>query len=267
MADQAPKHMIATSLLLATILAQSTPAQGPREPFEQKIPNTLVSFKMLPVPDGEITFDEGKKLAIKNLYMAETETLWEVYDVWYLAQELSEHDREERTDGTSRPSRPYGDVTRGFGHTGFPAIGMTHHAATEFCKWLTKQTGRIYRLPHEYEWQYVAQAGSENPPEALDEVAWFAGNVRRGTRAAKQKKPNAWGFYDMLGNASEWTIGAEGEEMTRGGSWRDPLEAISFAARVPYSPRWQERDAQIPKSRWWLSDGPFVGFRVVAEGK
>jgi formylglycine-generating enzyme required for sulfatase activity len=265
MAATAPKHMIATSLILATILAQSTPQAGAREAFVQQIPNTLVSFKMLPVPDGEIAYGEGKKLQVKNLFVAETETLWDVYDVWYLAQEMSDRDREERVDGTSRPSRPYGDVTRGFGHTGFPAIGMTQHAAMEFCKWLSQQTGRKYRLPHEFEWQYVAQAGSTEMPN-LEDVAWFNGNVRRGTRAAKSKKPNAWGVYDTLGNASEWTVGAEGEQMTRGGSWRDAAEIVNFTSRVPYSPRWQERDAQIPKSQWWLSDGPFVGFRVVCEG-
>ena len=54
-----------------------------------------------------------------------------------------------------------------------------------------------------------------------------------------------------------------GEGVIRGGSWRD--DAVGPAARAVYSPLWQERDPQFPKSRWWLSDGPFIGFRIIRE--
>ena len=54
--------------------------------------------------------------------------------------------------------------------------------------------------------------------------------------------------------------------MTRGGSFRDPLERTGPAARAEQDSSWNERDPQLPKSNWWLSDGPFVGFRVVTSG-
>ena len=53
--------------------------------------------------------------------------------------------------------------------------------------------------------------------------------------------------------------------MTRGGSFRDAAERVGPAARAVQDDSWNERDPQLPKSRWWLSDGPFVGFRIVRE--
>ena len=57
---------------------------------------------------------------------------------------------------------------------------------------------------------------------------------------------------------------ADGTRVTRGGSFRDALETTGPAARAEQDSSWNERDPQLPKSRWWLSDGPFVGFRLVA---
>ena len=57
----------------------------------------------------------------------------------------------------------------------------------------------------------------------------------------------------------------DGRPLTRGGSWADQPGTLNPLTSARYSSAWQERDPQFPKSRWWLSDGPFVGFRLVRE--
>jgi formylglycine-generating enzyme required for sulfatase activity len=49
----------------------------------------------------------------------------------------------------------------------------------------------------------------------------------------------------------------------RGGSWDDEPELLRSAARQFSKPVWKQRDPQMPKSKWWFTDAPFIGFRVV----
>jgi hypothetical protein len=51
----------------------------------------------------------------------------------------------------------------------------------------------------------------------------------------------------------------------RGGSYRDAADAVGPASRAVQDESWNIRDPQLPKSRWWLSDAPFAGFRIVRE--
>lgn len=62
-----------------------------------------------------------------------------------------------------------------------------------------------YRLPTEAEWEYVARAGATGDYTGdVDELAWYDKNSGDRVHAVGQKKPNAWGLYDLYGNVAEW---------------------------------------------------------------
>ena len=253
--------MMTAAFIFSCAIALTSPKQADREPFDEKIPGTIVSFKMLPVPDGEF---KGKQ--IKGLWIGETEVTWDLFDIWAFRFDLTQEQIAKNFQVESRPSRPYGAPDKGFGHTGFAALGMTPLSCDLFLKWLSAKTGKKYRLATEAEWEYAARAGAKDEPTNLDDVAWYWENADDVAHALKTKKPNAWGLYDVLGNMAEWAIDKDGKPVVCGGSWRDKKPAVGFTARMYQIPKWNENDPQNPKSKWWLANAPFVGFRVVCEG-
>jgi formylglycine-generating enzyme required for sulfatase activity len=238
------------------------------------LPNTTVQFDLVFVPEGELMMRDPikgtlKRVKVRSFWLGKTEVTWDEYDVFLYRLDLPP-DADESADAIARPSRPYGAPDRGWGHSGYPAIGMTYHAAEQYCRWLSLKTGKKFRLPTEAEWEYACRAGELSGDVIkdkawLDAHAWFADNAGGKTHPVGKKRPNPWGLYDMLGNVAEWCQGVDSKPVVRGGSFKDPAEKVHPAARELPSPDWNATDPQFPKSQWWHPDAPFVGFRVLCE--
>ena len=255
--------------MLTPTRAADAPATKPGVPYGETIPGTTVIINMVPIPAGEFKAEGKDAVAIKPLYVSECEITWDAYDIFAFQLDMTDKEKASGVDAKSRPSRPYGDQTHGFGHSKYPAIHITRYAAEQFCAWLSKKTGHAYRLPTEAEWTYACRAGGDGKVANLNEVAWTWDNADDKAHPVGKKKPNAWGLYDMLGNVAEYvTIPGEptdAKPTACGGSYDDKAEEISCAARKVQDATWNSTDPQNPKSKWWLSDGPFVGFRIVRE--
>jgi len=245
-----------------------TAAPGALQAYRESITGTVVSFEMVPVPGGTATVG-GQPVEVKPFLIGRTEVTWDMYDVFSLGLDAPKGDGS--ADAVARPSQPYGAPDYGWGHAGHPVISVARQAAQAFAVWLSSKTGKKYRLPTEAEWAHAAAlaAGKEaTTPARIEALAWHRGNASARTHPVATKAADALGLFDLFGNAAEWvTTGPGGNDaaVTRGGSFRDGPETLGPGARAVQDESWNERDPQLPKSRWWLSDGPFVGFRLVRE--
>lgn len=91
-----------------------------------------------------------------------------------------------------------------------PVETVSWEEAQAFCEKLSQKTGRTYLLPTEAEWEYACRAGSTtryyfgNDEGLLRDHAWYVDNSEMESHPVGQKRPNAWGIYDMHGNVWEW---------------------------------------------------------------
>jgi formylglycine-generating enzyme required for sulfatase activity len=185
----------------------------------------------------------------------------------------------------------------------FPAVFMSQYAARQYTKWLSKKTGRFYRLPTEAEWEYAARAGTtsaysfgDDPAKLLDYAIFLDNSPRDGDeayRAVGSNQPNAWGLYDMHGNVAQWCIDAydpewyqrfagkpavnwrdainwpkeEHPRVLRGGCYQSQASRCRSAARLRSTPDFNRSDPELPQSIFWLREAPWIGFRVVSPVK
>ncbi len=251
--------------------AVAAPPDAPEvgKAFTQAIDGTAVTFEMVPVPAGSVRVkDSGapggeREVAVPAMWVLPTEVTWDMYDVYVFALDLPESDRAAAYDATTRPSRPYIPPDRGFGHAGYPAISLHFRGAKGFCEWLSAKTGRKYRLPTADEFRYLCEAGGGETVGL--ETAWTSENSENKTQPVGKKKPNAWGLFDTRGNVAEWCVGPDGKGVAMGGSYMDAAAEVSCESSQKFQPSWNQTDPNLPKSRWWMSDCSWVGFRIVCE--
>ena len=298
------------------------------EAFEQKIPGTDAKFKMVPIPGGTFTMgspdsekdrkdDEGPphEVQVEAFYFGEHVVTWGEYNLF-----LDNYNRlsskppvtipnDKLADAVTYPTPMY-DVEAApklerMGGRGpnFPAVIMSQFAARQYTKWLSKKTGRFYRLPSEAEWEYAARAGTKtayffgDDPAQLGDYAWFNKNSNEkdgdtGYHPIMQKKPNPWGLYDIYGNVSQWCVDQYDEKayaafagkttnwkdtivwptkqyprVLRGGFYDSEAVECRSASRAGSNKLMNAVDPQLPKSPHWMSDGFFIGFRVLSPVK
>lgn len=271
--------------------------------YQFTIPGSSFQSKMVAVPGGSFLMgspnneksreaDEGPQqtVTIAPFWMGANEVTRDEFDVFYKDEGTSAN---SSVDAVTRPSPQYIDFSLGMGKEGgFPVNSLSQYSALMYCRWLYNKTGVFYRLPTEAEWEYACRAGSKtvyffgDDAQQLDKYAWYKDNSDNKFHKTGLKSPNAWGLYDMLGNVCEWTLDHYDEKTLqnmagktdnpfvkpnslkypkslRGGGYSDEAAQLRSANRFKSDPVWNRRDPQIPKSKWWLTDAPTVGFRII----
>lgn len=225
-------------------LVKEKPTSGPfvetvrgyMVPFTVTIPNTEISYEMIPIPGGTVLMgspesEEGRselegpqvKVKVEPFWMGKHEVTWAEYkrfmrlhDVFkrFDDEGIRKIDDSNRLNAIAAPSNLYDPgftYDAGDGEQE-PAASMTQYAAKQYTKWLSLLTHQFYRLPTEAEWEYACRAGSEtsysfgDSPDELGEYAWFEDNAEWMRHDVGTKKPNQFGLYDMHGNVAEWVL-------------------------------------------------------------
>jgi len=256
--------MAARALSVAVLLLSGLPALA-QEKVTVAIPDSAVKFDLVAVKGGKAKIGEEalREVDLKPFWIGAREVTWDEYSLYYEGRKAA------KLDGVTRPSQP--DVidpkepfpngeAQGGTH---PAISVGWFGAMGYCEWLTRKTGQKYRLPTEAEWELAAGAAPKSPEDS----AWFEGNSGKNSHEVGGKKPNALGLYDIFGNAWEnclepFAPPAQGP-VVRGGGWNTPAKDLRSGKRQSVPDDWAERDPKRPLRLWWLTDGNFVGFRVV----
>ncbi len=325
-----PQYFPVTERIHALVATKgdSPAAAADMKTYTEKVPRANdAAFDLVPVPGGEFTIgspssEAGRKdnegpqatVALDPFWIGKCEMTWDIYrafmesgkarnkdgtlnrDSNLMTPEPPEaKDGETLVDVVSQPTPPYVpmhfSLGEGYG-AGWPAIAMTHHAASKFCEWLSAQTGHYYRLPTEAEWEFACRAGTTtaysfgDDPAQLGDYAWFIDNAEYTYQKVGKKKPNPWGIHDMHGNVAEWCLDAylpdayakweagakdpwhpavnRYPHVARGGHYdADGPADLRSAARIASSKQWKNIDPQNPKSLWYLTDNKWIGFRVV----
>ncbi len=216
------------------------------ENYTETIPGSTVSFNMKAIKGGSFQMgshedelfrddDEGpvKEARVSDFFMAEIEVSWDEYMAFYL--QTSGEGRSTDTEGVRSDADgldaivgatpPYGQPDQGWGKGQRPAISISYHGAETYCRWLSKITGKTYRLPTEAEWEYAARGGKSGPyffdvnPKKVVKKGLFKSKpdtttintyvVYRENSSLKTQMPdyvqaNPFGLKNMLGNVAEF---------------------------------------------------------------
>lgn len=159
-----------------------------------------------------------------------------------------------------------------------PVINVNFEDAKDYAQWLSKTTGRTYRLPSEAEWEYAARSGSKtrfwNGVELPEQFAncYNCGNKEDGEKPIKVGtlgKPNNFGLHDMHGNVAEWVEDCYNRTYdrapTNGSAWKSG-DCNWRGVRGGSYYNWQ-KDIKSAARSWEqpLKRDKRIGFRVARE--
>ena len=156
-----------------------------------------------------------------------------------------------------------------------PGVGVIWDDANQYARWLSRLTGKAYRLLTEAEWEYAARAGTTTHFYWGDDAGKNNANCggcgsnwdNEQTAPVGSFKPNAFGLYDMAGNVWEWVedvwhnnyegAPTDGSAWVQGGySWRHVVRGGSWGD-IPRNVRDASRDGNLADAR-----DSALGFRV-----
>jgi formylglycine-generating enzyme required for sulfatase activity len=174
--------------------------------------------------DAECTDDEKPAHQVtitKGLWMGQTEVTVGAYK------------RFAGATGQQMPVAP--TFNSGWATDSMPIVNVGWNDATAFCTWAGG------RLPTEAEWEYAARGGSmESRYGPIDEVAWYSNNSGQKTHPVGQKRANAFGLYDVLGNVWEWVNDWYDQNYYQNSPSQDPKGPASGQVRVLRGGSWND---------------------------
>ena len=135
-----------------------------------------------------------------------------------------------------------------------PVGNISWNDAVAYLKWLSKMTGKEFRLPTEAEWEFAAIGGTKSKGykyiggNDLDQVAWYLGNSDRRVHTGGQKLPNELGIYDMSGNMREWCSDRYNELYYKVSPESNPTGADAGSSRVLRGGSWGSDAARMRAS-------------------
>jgi len=238
--------------------------------LQERLASGGVGPKMVRLPSGKFEMGSSRSLIASNERPAHEVSLGSFYMGRYEVT-FAEYDRFAKATGRGLPD------DKGWGRGKRPVINVSWEDAAAYAQWLSKQSGAVYRLPTEAEWEYAAAGGA-------DSLFWWGYDIGEnqancfncgGKWAGKQTapvdsfKPNPYGIHNTAGNVMEWVQDCyhpnyEGaptdgsawssfdcrERVARGGAYSKPGESM----------RATKRSRQTPASKL-----PILGFRLVRE--
>ena len=183
---------------------------------------------------------------------------------------------QEQWDGVMRDphGKPQTPVNPShFKGPGLPVESVSWDDVQLFLKRINaRDSGYVFRLPSEAEWEYACRAGSTaNGPAEPDDMAWYLPNAGKQTHRVGDKAPNAWGLCDMLGNVAEWVQDWFSRDYYQDAPLSDPPGPDTGSYRVYRGGCWFDaaRNCQAAYRGFdFPSDAYYnVGFRLVREAR
>ena len=156
-----------------------------------------------------------------------------------------------------------------------PVTIIAYEDAVAYCDWLTKETGKKFRLPTEVEWEYACRAGSDSvycfDIQARDDHVWSVYNAgfQNHPYPVGLRLANSWGIYDIAGNVREWCLDWFAEDAYKLAYEENPLGPEEGEFRVVRGACFIDRELFMRSSfRGFLAPEMVVnnqGFRVMCE--